>query len=277
MSATTDMSIPLAAETIVHLGPLPVTNAFLQTTGLIVLLAAVSFFLTRRLRLVPGRLQAAAEWVVEGLLDYADQVTGDRAASLRFLPLFGSLFIFILLLNWFGLFPGVGTVGVWREAHHGGTELIPLLRAGTSDLNATGAMAVASVLASHLFGVIAVGFFHYANRFIALGNLWIAVKSLNPVNVVVAIVELLVGLLELIAEVAKVLSLSLRLFGNIFAGEVLISAIGALMPFVAPVPFLFLELVVGLVQATVFSTLVLVYLTTASQRHDPMPVPGGAH
>ena len=175
----------------------------------------------------------------------------------------GPLFAFILLSNGLGLLPGTGTVGVW-ELHEGKTVLVPLLRSANSDLNLTLAMAVVSVLASHILGIMTLGFFVHLNKFIQVGSFWKALKTLNAVKIFTALVEFMVGIIELVSEVAKVISLSLRLFGNVFTGEVLLTVMSGLIAFVVPVPFMALELLVGVVQATVFSMLVLVYLTVAT-------------
>ena len=155
--------------------------------------------------------------------------------------------------------PGTGSIGF---THAG--EFIPLLRPATSDLNLTLGMAVFAVVLSHFFGIIAIGFFKYANKFIKLGDLWHGIKSGKFINIFVAVIEFFVGLLEIISEVAKMVSLSLRLFGNIFAGEVLLTVIGSLIAFFVPLPFLGLELLVGIVQAMVFALLTLVYLSIAT-------------
>jgi F-type H+-transporting ATPase subunit a len=131
------------------------------------------------------------------------------------------------------------------------------------------AMAILGVVASHVLGIIAIGFFKYANKFVKLGDLWNAVKSGSPANIFVAIIEFFVGLIEIFSEIAKMVSLSLRLFGNVFAGEVLLTVIGSLIAYFIPLPFIALEVLVGLIQAVVFSMLILVYLTIAtSEIHE---------
>ena len=143
------------------------------------------------------------------------------------------------------------------------------------------AMSILAVVTSHVVGIAVIGFFKYFNKFIKIGDLYHAVKSLKPVNILTAVIEFLVGFLEIVSEVAKMVSLSLRLFGNIFAGEVLLTVLAGILPFVLPLPFMALELIVGVVQATVFSMLALVYLTIAttevtshgSEEHHEEPMP----
>ncbi|MBU0540543.1 F0F1 ATP synthase subunit A [Patescibacteria group bacterium] len=254
---------PLQAEQLFNIGGLPITNAYINSSLALLLFIAAAFLIRFNLKEIPGKFQNAVEALLEFLLGYFDQVTHDRAKSRRFLPLVGTLFFFILASNWMSLIPGTGSIGLWLP-HKGEIELIPLLRPAMSDLNLTLAMAALSVIASHLFGLFTLGAFVHLNKFIQLGTLWKAVKTLNPVKILVACVELVVGFIELFSEIAKVVSLSLRLFGNIFAGEVLLTVISGLFAFAMPLPFMALELIVGIVQATVFSMLTLVYLTVAT-------------
>lgn len=265
------MKFSLGAEPLFSIGSLLVTNSML--TGWIVTVGfiALAVALRRPKTGVPGRLQNFFEAILESMLNFADQVTGSRQKSQRFLPIVGSLFLFILASNWFGLIPGVSSIVV-NMLVHGEIEAIPLLRPATSDLNTTLAMAAFSVTASHVVGIASLGFFSHWNKFIQLGGLWNAVAGIAKysiketlVNLLTAVIGVFVGLIELVSEVAKVVSLSLRLFGNVFAGEVLLGVIASLVSVAFPVPFMLLEFVVGIVQALVFSMLSLVYLTIASE------------
>lgn len=256
---------PIAAEPIFHLGSFPITNSLINAwiaVGLFVLFAA--FVRAKLTSGTPNRFQSAVEGLLEFLLGYVDGVTGDRAKSKKFLPLVGSLFLFILVSNWMGLIPGVGSVTRTIELH-GQVENAPIFRPANADLNLTLAMALLTVIVSHFVGMITVGFFAHWNKFIALGTIVKGFKK-GGINILVGIVEAAVGAIELVSEVAKVVSLSLRLFGNIFAGEVLITVMYSLVSYVVPLPFMFLELIVGAVQATVFSMLTLVYLTILSEK-----------
>ncbi len=260
------MNIPVAAETILSIGNFPITNAYVNSTIITIAFVAFAFVLNISITKKPGKLQNGFEAVLEFLFGYFDQVTGDREKSKKFLPIVGTLFLFILCSNWFGLLPGNGSIGIWQMAE-GKLELIPILRSAGSDLNLTVAMALISVVSSHLIGMLSLGFFTHWNKFIQLGTIWQAVKTGKPMNILVSLVEFLVGFIELFSEAAKVVSLSLRLFGNIFAGEVLMTVISSLISVGAPLPFMFLELIVGVVQATVFAMLTLVYLTIATSSH----------
>jgi F-type H+-transporting ATPase subunit a len=253
---------PLVAEPIFHIGFFPVTNAYINSTLALVLFLIVGFILRKKTAMIPRGIQNFAEAALEFVLIYVDQVTKDRKKSLKFLPIVGGLFFFILISNWMGLVPGTGSIGRWLIMH-GHTELVPILRPATSDLNMTLAMAVFAVAASHILGIAVIGFFKYANKFIKLGDL---VKSFRKggMSILVAIIEFAVGLIEIFSEVAKMVSLSLRLFGNVFAGEVLLTVLAGLIAYFVPLPFIFLEILVGLIQAVVFSMLTLVYLTMAT-------------
>ncbi len=260
---------PLKAEILYEIAGWPVTNSMVNAFLATLLLAVFAFFLNKGIKkyytkdLAPKGVLNFFEAILDFLLGYIDGVTKDRKKSLQFLPIVGGLFLFILISNWMGLLPGTGSIGFWH-----GEELVPLFRPANTDLNMTLSMAVFAVILSHIFGVFSIGFFKYANKFIKFGDLFHAIKSLNPMKMMVAFIEFFVGLIEVFSEGAKMVSLSLRLFGNIFAGEVLLTVIASLISgygaFFIPLPFMALEIIVGVVQATVFSMLTLVYLTIAT-------------
>lgn len=259
----------LAAENIGHIGSFPITNTMLTAVISTVLFAVFAFFLNRAVKQqktsekAPKGIANFFESLLEFVIGYIDNVTKDRKKTLKFLPIVGGVFFFILLSNWMGLLPGFSSIGFYKAG-----EFVPLLRSANTDLNLTLSMAVFAVIGSHIFGIMAIGFFKYANKFIKLGDIWKAVTSGKPINILVAIIEFFVGLIEVFSEAAKMVSLSLRLFGNIFAGEVLLTVLASLIAgygaFGIPLPFMALELLVGAVQATVFSMLTLVYLTIAT-------------
>lgn len=258
---------PLAAEPIFTISQLPITNSYINSTltmvGFVVFAVLISLALKRSKNTAPTGLLNFFESLLETLYQYFDTVTQSRQKTIQFLPLVGTLFFFILVSNWIGLLPGIGSIGRYL-VHHGEIELIPLFRPATTDLNMTIVMALISVGVSHFLGIAAIGFLKYFNKFVKVGDLWFAIKSFQPMTILTAVIEFFVGLLEIISEVAKLLSLSLRLFGNIFAGEVLLTVLAGILPFILPLPFMGLEIIVGIVQATVFSMLTLVYLTVAT-------------
>ncbi|MBI3231565.1 MAG: F0F1 ATP synthase subunit A [Candidatus Doudnabacteria bacterium] len=286
---------PLAAEKIFEISGWPITNSYINSSLTAVLFVVFGFLINRGVRkyygnhpLLTSPLKGEGftvdsprlgeqgggetaprgvlnffESVLELLLGFVDNVTKDKKKSLKFLPIVGALFFFILVSNWMGLLPGTGTIGVF-QLHQGKVELIPFLRPANTDLNMTLAMAVFAVIGSHILGVAAIGFFKYANKFIKLADIYLALKSLSPIKIFTAVIEFFVGVIEIFSEVAKMVSLSLRLFGNIFAGEVLLTVLAGLIAFIVPLPFMALELLVGFIQATVFAMLTLVYLTMAT-------------
>lgn len=251
------MHIPtLAPEILFTIKNLPITNTMVNAWLAIVIFLILGIIIKKKANIKPGKFQNGCEFFLEGLLGYFDQVTGERKKTLRFLPIVGSIFFFILLSNWLGLLPGTGSITVGHNM---------LLRPANTDLNLTVAMALIAVISSHLFGLITVGVFTHLNKFIQIGTL---IKSLRkgPVAILTAIIELAVGIIEIVSEIAKVLSLSLRLFGNMFAGEVLITVIASLVGLLVPTPFMLLELLVGIIQASVFAILALVYLTVMTTK-----------
>jgi F-type H+-transporting ATPase subunit a len=234
-AASTTPSPP--AEALFSLGPIPITNTILTTWVVILLIVVIAFLATRRMRLLPTGVQNAVELLVEVWVGLTEQNMGPRRGR-RFLPLIATAFIFIVVANWFGTLPIVGPIYV---NEHG--ENIPLLRSSNSDLNLTAAMAVLMILLAEVFELRALGLLRY------LRGLLIP----NPMR-----------WLEI---VTRPLSLSFRLFGNIFAGEVLIATMLSVAPFALFI-FLGLELFVGLIQALIFAMLSLVFLTIATAHEE---------
>src|SRR3989344_499004 len=225
-------NIDIAAEKISQIGPLPITNSLITTWIVIAIIVVFAYFAGKRIKKVPNRLQNFAETVVESLYNTMENLAGERTK--RIFPIIATFFIFILVSNYIGLLPGVGTIGI-HEIHNGKEVLVPLFRTANSDINLTLALALISVGVTHYFSVTTLGIVEYLKRYF----------SLNPAL-------LFVGLLEIVAEITKILSLSFRLFGNIFAGEALLTTISGLFAFFVPLPFMAMEILVGFVQATVF-------------------------
>jgi F-type H+-transporting ATPase subunit a len=171
-----------------------------------------------------------------------ESVLGSRRHAEKYLPLVATIFLFILFSNWLGLLPGVGSFIIHED---GGR--VPLLRSPASDLNFTLALAITAVLAVNVLGVAALGAAKHGKKFFNFSN---------PI-------AFFVGILELISEFARMISFSFRLFGNVFAGEVLLVIMAFLVPYLIPLPFLFLELFVGFIQAFIFAMLTLVFTAAA--------------
>ncbi len=258
----------LYAEPVAHIGAFPVTNALLTSTTAVIVITLLALIIRTGLREVPRGIQNFFEAILEGALSLADQVTNSRKISEKVFPLAFAVFLFVLVNNWLGLLP-LGGLGVVAQGEHG-AAFIPFLRSGTADINTTVALATMAVLGANLFGIFSIGIWKTFNKYVnlkALGGIFTRVRK-EPMVLVVAPVTFFVGLLELIGELAKVASLSFRLFGNIFAGEVLLAAMSAIIPYLLPIPFLFLEIFVGIIQALIFSILTLVYFAIAAQDHE---------
>lgn len=260
--------VTLYAEPILHTSAFNITNALFTSWIVVVIIAIMAIALRMKLSQVPGKLQSVFEVIVEGALGLFDQVTNDRKLSVKIFPIAISAFFFILINNWLGIMP-FGGFGLIENGEHG-KVFIPFLRGGTADINTTLALAVMAVIGANVFGVVSIGIWKTFNKYVnlkALGGIFTQVRK-DPTVIIVAPITFFVGLIEIAGEFAKVASLSFRLFGNILAGEVLLASIAALAPYAAPIPFLFLEILVGVVQALIFSILLVVYFTIGASDHD---------
>lgn len=243
----------LASETIAHFGSFEVRNTLVMAWLVMVVLFVFALLTWRtRYRDVPGRFQCFMELLVEGFFGFFDSVVQDKKQTRRFFPLVATIFIFLVVSNWMGILPGVGSITI-PGLHEGRIVDFPVFRSMNADVNMTLAVALISVIATQFFGMAAIGIAPYAGKF------FIAPWR-DPIGS-------FVGILELIAECAKIISFTFRLFGNIFAGEVLLVVISFLIPYFAPIPFLGLEIFVGFIQALVFSLLTLVFLKMAVIAH----------
>lgn len=243
--------ISLKAEELFRIGSFPVTNAILMAVLTSILLGVTTITLRRKIAQIPGKVQSFFEMLLEQVLGVMDQVLGDRRKSEKYLPLIATIFIFVVVSNWLGLVPGVGSI--YYDGEYG---TAPLFRPAAADLNFTLMLGAITVLSVNIFGIVALGFRQHAGKFFTL-------KS--PINS-------FVGVLEFMSEFSRIISFSFRLFGNVFAGEVLLTIVAFLVPYVVPLPFLFLEVFVGFIQAFVFAMLALVFVAIAITGHEE-----GAH
>ena len=239
--------ISLKAQQLFTLGSYSVTNGLLLTLTVSVILICFAFVINRRVNIIPGRLQSVAEMGVESLLNLMESTLGSASKAQKYFPLVATIFIFILCSNLLGIFPGVGSL--WME--NNGAE-VPLFRSPAADLNFTLAFAVISVLLTNIIGMASVGVFRHLGKFFNFSS---------PIN-------FFIGILELISEIAKIISLSFRLFGNVFAGEVLLAIIFFLAPYFIPLPFMFLEIFVGMIQAFIFAMITLVSISLHTAEHE---------
>lgn len=244
---TNGIHISLAAEPLFHLFGIPINNSLI--TGIVGSLVIMALFImaARRVTLHPkSKLANTIEAICEMIIDLIEQVIPDRVKARHYFPFLMTIFIFIVVNNWLGLLPGVGSITVQT------TEgVAPLFRGANADLNTTLALAMISVIMTQIYAAQELGIAKHLKKYF----------SLNPILT-------FVGVLELVGEFSKMISFSFRLFGNIFAGEVLLAVIAFLMPAIAPLPFFGLEIFVGLVQALVFTMLTLVFLAIATSDHS---------
>lgn len=239
--------ISLKAQQIFSLGGFHVTNSLLLTFLVSVVLITLSLVISKKIRIVPGPLQGAMEMGAEWMFDLMEGMLGSAKKAEQYFPLVATIFIFIMACNLSGILPGVGSFMIGSGQHH-----VPLLRSPAADLNFTLAFAVISVIVTNIIGMMAVGVLPHISKFI---------NFKNPIM-------FFIGILELVSEAAKIISMSFRLFGNIFAGEVLLTIIAFLAPYVIPLPFLFLEIFVGMIQAFVFAMLTLVSISLHTALHE---------
>lgn len=244
------LHIEIAAEKILTLFGLPITNTLLMSWIVFGLLTLAAILISLRLNPIPQALQNIFELFVESFLGLMEGVFGMREKAEKYFPVVATIFIFILLSNWLGIFPGIGSIGLYEEVR-GKQVFVPLFRSAASDLNFTLALAILATFLVHIFGIRAIGVAKHVGKFLTIRS---------PI-------AFFVGILELVSEAAKVISFSFRLFGNIFAGEVLLIIMAFLIPYAVPVPFLMLELFVGFIQALVFAMLTMVFISISIIHH----------
>jgi F-type H+-transporting ATPase subunit a len=267
--------MPLYAVEVFKIGPFPVTNSMIVTWIVALALIVSIRMATRQIQEVPSGAQNFWEWLVETLYDFLEGIIGSDLVKKTFW-FFATIFIFILFTNWFGLLPGVGTIGHGVRTDHGFMVTAPLFRGANADLNMTFAMAMVffvmwTVWALQANGVR--GFFGHI--FGAKGD------TSGALRLMMVVIFFLVGIIEVVSILFRPVSLSFRLFGNIYAGENMLESMATLVPgllwqVAIPLPFYFLEVLVGLVQALVFILLTAVF-TLLICTHDEEHGSGEAH
>ncbi len=317
--------VELKAETVFQIGGFPIANTVITSWIVIVLLTAFCFFAFRRMELVPRGLQNFAEMAMEGFYNLVATTAGEKHAR-RFFPVVGTIFFYVLVANWLGLFPGVATIGkveemkaeaeggeilekgfvfdkvgginvimpgvpTWPPHEPGSIDLevekdaplaekeaafeeatkdlgkdetagllIPFFRSVNTDINSPLALALMSAIFVEFWGISALGFFRYGSKFVN-------VRRLLQGKILDGFIDVFVGVLEFFAEVARIVSFTFRLFGNILAGEILFLVILFLLPVVALDLVYGMELFVGLIQAFIFAMLTLVFGVVAVSGH----------
>jgi F-type H+-transporting ATPase subunit a len=310
--------VALSGEPIFSDGPAWLTNSLITTIVVDIVIILLAVLATARMNLIPSGLQNFMEMVIEFLFGLAESIAGPRARS--FFPWVATIFLFVLISNWSGLIPGVGSIGyyhpeehaeeagehAWKigeklalangklivieaeeaaplaqaatpeaEEEHGeeaapeeehaaegeaaeehGPKFVPLFRAPSADLNMTFALAIATMVMVQIWGVRTQGGAYFHKFFNASGE-----------NAAMKGISVYVSVLEIISEFSRILAFGFRLFGNIFAGEVVLATMAFLVPFFLPLPFYALEVFVGVIQALVFTMLALVFFTMATISH----------
>ena len=257
----------LPASVVFHIFGFPITNSIIATWVTMVFLVSFSFVATRKMTLVPGRRQSLLEFIVEALLNFCRSVAGEKNGR-RFFPIVATIFLFVVFNAWLSLLPGYGSILVHTEEGE-----VHLLRGANTDINTPLAVAFISFFFVEIIGFSTLGI-GYGKKFVNLsgvvqsgrllfqGNIKAALSSL-----VFGIINAFVGIIELVSELIRIVSLTIRLFGNMTAGEILLMVAGFLMPWLFSLPFYGLELLVGFVQALIFSALTLIFLTMAVAGH----------
>lgn len=228
--------IKLEAEKLFTVYSFSITNSYLTAMIVIICLLVVMFFISKRFTEKPDKIQSLLEIFFEGIYNFWVNIVGKHNLGLFTFCL--TFLIYIVVSNWFGLLPGFGSLFIIH-----GQEKVPLLRSTYSDLNMTLALAIISVVGTNIIALLSIGK-SYLKKFIGF-----------------------IGGIELIGEATRLLSFSLRLFGNVFAGETLLVILGLLLPFVVPASILFLESFVGLIQAIIFFVLTTVFISVALTEH----------
>lgn len=260
-------NITVPVEPLFNIGPIPITSTFLLAIVDAIIIFIIFYLFSRRKKLLPGRIQGALEWLVQSMLNLCVEVAGEVKGR-KFFPWIFGIFLYVLLGNLWEIVPGIETIGPINHEIPGcdgaatagfllldknvSNCLTPLLRPPSTDLNFTLAIAVISVVVTQWYGWRMLGAKAQIGRYISLRE--------GPIG-------LFVGILEAILELARIISFGFRLFGNLFAGDTLLLVISFLLPFVGAIPFYFLEIFVGFIQAFVFAMLTLIFLTLGTTGH----------
>lgn len=259
------MNISLSPEIIFYIGSFGISNSFFWSSVLSLSIIAFVLFLNNRLKQVPGRVQGLVEVLILGAYGFVKNVIGSEEKARKVFPLVFTMFIFILLANLATFIPGQSAITL-----RNGEDFVPLFRAVMADYSLVFVMTIVAIITTQVVAIAVAGPFGYIGRFINLsGFKKIAGRNMKAGERLAALaqafLDFFLGLMDVVGELAKVISLSFRLFGNIFAGEVLGAVMLFLAPFFLPLPFQFLGLLTAIVQAFVFSVLTLIFISMASE------------
>jgi F-type H+-transporting ATPase subunit a len=258
----------LPAETIFHIFGFPITNSIIGAWITIIFLVGFSYIVTRRMKLIPGRLQAAFEFLIGWLYDLCCSVAGEENGR-RFFPVVATIFLFVAFNAWLALLPGFGSI----TAHTAEGEM-ELIRPANTDINMPLALALTSFIFVEFFGLRTLGvrylskFFNVREFFRGVRRLFTGRLKSGLSGLFTGVMTIFTGLLEGLSEFIRIVSLTFRLFGNMTAGEILLLVAAFLVPWLFAIPFYGLELLIGFIQAIIFGGLTLIFLTLAVESHE---------
>ncbi|NOQ43538.1 MAG: F0F1 ATP synthase subunit A [Dehalococcoidia bacterium] len=255
----------------------PITNTMIAAWLTIIVVGILSYFATRKMKLVPRGLQNIMEVVLEALIGFVESIAG-KDNGRKFFPIVATIFIFVIANAWLALFPGFMSIGIWEtEIVHGVEEtvLVPFLRGANTDVNFPLALALVSFIFVEYWGLKSHGFTGYMRKFVNFrryfggwGKVLRGQVGSGMGMIFTGMIDIFVGFVELLSELIRVVSFTFRLFGNMTAGEILVFSMMFLIPWVAAVPFMGLELFIGFVQALIFCGLTVVFLVMAVAPHE---------
>lgn len=250
--AAEGISVKLSPYVVGELFGVPITATMLTTWLAMLILVTLAAVVGKNLKAVPGKLQSIFEVIVGGAYDFVADTLESKALATKYFPILMTIFLFLLAMNWTGLLPGVTSVGFFEghgEEHH----LIPLFYPPATDLNLAIAFAFIAMIVIEVAGITALGVWKYGGKFISFRGHTIGER----------LISFIVGLIELISELGRLVSFSFRLFGNIFAGKTLLTVALFFVPLLLPIPILAYEVFVGFIQAGVFAFLTLIFIKLA--------------
>ncbi len=265
----------LPAERIFFNSPF-LTNSLVAAWITVILLIGFSLIVRQRSKMVPGRLQAALEFLLGWLHDFCVSAAGEKDGR-RFFPIVATIFLFVAFNAWMGLLPGYGAITAPGYSFHDGhwvEATVHLIRPANTDINTPLAIAIISVLSAQFFGLKTLRgkyiakFVNVRTFFRGMGEMFRGKISTGFSTVFTGLIEIFIGFLELLSELIHVVSFTFRLFGNMTAGEMLILVAAFLIPWVFALPFYGLELLIGFLQALIFAGLTLIFLTLAVASHS---------
>ena len=268
----------LPAEAIAHIGGIAITNTMLTAWISIAVLGIFFFLATRRMKLIPNRLQAMAESIINYLYGFCTDIAGEKYGR-KFFPLMATIFLFVITNAWMNLIPGYGSILI--DSEHG---FVHLLRGANTDINFPLVLAVVSFVMVEYWGLKTIGVFHYLSKFFNFKKFFRGWKQVftgkfkdGVTNIFMGAIDAFIGLIELLSEFIRLLSFTFRLFGNMTGGEILLISMLFLAPFVVAIPFYVLEIFVGYIQALIFAGLTLVFAFMAVTPHAAEEEAEGAH